>query len=132
MFPLPSRLRHRLSLRSSGPFALTICPSRELARQTWEVAEEYCEGLHRGGFPRLRTLLCIGGIAIREQLDSIRNGGRTATHINTHTHTHTHIHTHDAPRRVFDFARVSGVHLIVSTPGRLKDLLEKKKINLDL
>ena len=53
-------------------------------------------------------------------------------HTSTHTHTHTHIHTHDAPRRVFDFARVSGVHLIVSTPGRLKDLLEKKKINLDL
>eukprot|EP01043_Picozoa_sp_COSAG02_P033144 COSAG02_NODE_2250_length_9367_cov_14.048009_4_plen_559_part_00 len=81
-----------------GPVGLTICPSRELARQTWDVAEEFVEGLQQGGYPRLRTMLCIGGIPIRDQMDSIRGG----------------------------------VHLIVATPGRLMDLLEKRKINLDL
>jgi ATP-dependent RNA helicase DDX41 len=57
-----------------GPIALTICPSRELARQTYDVAEEYCEGLARGGFPRLRCMLCIGGIPIKDQMDCIRSG----------------------------------------------------------
>ena len=81
-----------------GPIGLTICPSRELARQTWDVCEELVDGLQQGGYPRLRTMLCIGGIPIRDQMDSIRGG----------------------------------VHLIVATPGRLMDLLEKRKINLDL
>ena len=81
-----------------GPIGLTICPSRELARQTWDVCEEFVDGLQQGGYPRLRTMLCIGGIPIRDQMDSIRGG----------------------------------VHLIVATPGRLMDLLEKRKINLDL
>lgn len=29
--------------RNEGPVGLTICPSRELARQTFEIAEQYCK-----------------------------------------------------------------------------------------
>ncbi|CAJ2657067.1 unnamed protein product [Trifolium pratense] len=60
-----------------GPFGLIICPSRELARQTYEVIEQFLLPLKEAGYPELRPLL------------------------------------------------------FVATPGRLKDMLAKKKMNLD-
>ncbi|KAH7560607.1 hypothetical protein JRO89_XS10G0053100 [Xanthoceras sorbifolium] len=73
-----------------GPFCLIICPSRELAMQTYEVVEQ-------AGYPELRPLLCIGGVGMRSQLEVVNKG----------------------------------VHIVVATPGRLKDMLAKKKMNLD-
>lgn len=43
-----------------GPFGIILCPSRELARQTFDVVDYFCKYLHRGGFPELRSVLCIG------------------------------------------------------------------------
>ncbi|KVH98050.1 hypothetical protein Ccrd_023732, partial [Cynara cardunculus var. scolymus] len=80
-----------------GPFGLIVCPSRELARQTFEVVEEFLIPLREFGFPEIRPLLCIGGVDMRSQLDIVKKG----------------------------------VHIVVATPGRLKDLLAKKKMNLD-
>ncbi len=39
-----------------GPFGLCINPSRELARQTYDVVMEHCEALAAGGFARLKVL----------------------------------------------------------------------------
>ncbi|KAL4559899.1 hypothetical protein LXL04_032045 [Taraxacum kok-saghyz] len=83
--------------QGEGPFGLVICPSRELARQTFEVVEEFLVPLREQGFPEIRPLLCIGGVDMRSQLDIVKRG----------------------------------VHIVVATPGRLKDLLAKKKMNLD-
>ncbi|GMN49965.1 hypothetical protein TIFTF001_019121 [Ficus carica] len=80
-----------------GPFGLVICPSRELARQTYEVVEHFLIPLKEAGYPELRPLLCIGGVDMRTQLEIVRKG----------------------------------VHIVVATPGRLKDMLAKKKMNLD-
>ncbi|CAI8604213.1 unnamed protein product [Vicia faba] len=80
-----------------GPFGLIICPSRELARQTYEVIQQFLLPLKEAGYPELRPLLCIGGIDMRSQLEIVKKG----------------------------------VHLVVATPGRLKDMLAKKKMNLD-
>ncbi|KAL0866009.1 hypothetical protein Bca101_045127 [Brassica carinata] len=80
-----------------GPIGLIICPSRELARQTYEVVEQFVAPLVEAGYPPLRSLLCIGGVDRRSQLDAVKRG----------------------------------VHIVVATPGRLKDLLAKKKMNLD-
>lgn len=80
-----------------GPFGLVVCPSRELARQTFEVVEEFLIPLREHGYPEIRPLLCIGGVDMRTQLDIVNKG----------------------------------VHIVVATPGRLKDLLAKKKMNLD-
>ncbi|KAF5181764.1 Atp-dependent rna helicase abstrakt [Thalictrum thalictroides] len=80
-----------------GPFGLVICPSRELAKQTYDVVEEFLVPLRKAGFPDIRPLLCIGGIDMRSQLEVIKKG----------------------------------VHIVVATPGRLKDMLAKKKMNLD-
>ena len=30
-------------IRNEGPVGLIICPSRELARQTFDIAEQYCK-----------------------------------------------------------------------------------------
>lgn len=80
-----------------GPFGLIICPSRELARQTYEVVEQFLIPLKEAGYPELRPLLCIGGVDMRSQLEIVKRG----------------------------------VHIVVATPGRLKDMLAKKKMNLD-
>ena len=74
-----------------------MCPSRELARQTYDVILQYTAALKDGGFPEIRTLLCMGGISMSEQ---------------------SHV-----------LAR--GFHIVVATPGRLIDMLEKKRFNLD-
>ncbi|XXG45799.1 hypothetical protein AAC387_Pa02g0785 [Persea americana] len=80
-----------------GPFGLVVCPSRELARQTYEVVEQFLVPLKENGYPELRPLLCIGGVDMRSQLDVVKKG----------------------------------VHIVVATPGRLKDMLAKKKMSLD-
>ena len=83
-------------VKGEGPVGLIICPSRELARQTYEQCNDMCEALAASGeYPALRNLLCIGGISMAEQIDVLNRG----------------------------------VHIVVATPGRLIDMLEKGKLN---
>ncbi|VVB15676.1 unnamed protein product [Arabis nemorensis] len=77
-----------------GPIALIVCPSRELARQTYEVVEEFVAPLVEAEYPRL---LCIGRVDMRSQLEVMKRG----------------------------------IHIVVATLGRLKDMLAKKKMSLD-
>ncbi|KAI0244412.1 DEAD-box ATP-dependent RNA helicase 35, partial [Massospora cicadina] len=85
-------------VQGEGPVGLILCPSRELARQTYEGLCALADSLYRGGFPHLKTLLCIGGISMAEQSHVLKYG----------------------------------FHMLVATPGRLQDMLNKKKFNLDL
>jgi ATP-dependent RNA helicase DDX41 len=80
-----------------GPICLVICPSRELARQTYEVVEQFLTPMREAGYAELRALLCIGGADMKTQLEVLKKG----------------------------------VHIVVATPGRLKDMLAKKIMNLD-
>lgn len=96
MLALQEELRMPL-VSGEGPFGLVVCPSRELARQTFDVVEEFASVLKGNGNPDLRSMLCIGGIDMRSQLEVVKKG----------------------------------VHIVVATPGRLKDMLAKKKMNLD-
>jgi ATP-dependent RNA helicase DDX41 len=92
MFAL--RAEKKLPLvRGEGPVGMIICPSRELARQTWEVCEHFTNQLKRDGLPALTNLLCIGGLQ--------------QAHVN------------------------GGLHMVVATPGRLLDNLNKKRFGLD-
>ena len=85
-------------VRGEGPVGLIVCPSRELARQTYEQCNAMCEALAKSGkHPELRNLLCIGGISMAEQADVLNRG----------------------------------VHIVVATPGRLIDMLDKGKLNAD-
>ncbi|KAE8216468.1 hypothetical protein CF327_g309 [Tilletia walkeri] len=84
-------------MQGEGPTGLIICPSRELARQTYEGILALAEALVKGGYPEIRVLLCIGGISMAEQSSVLQRG----------------------------------FHIVVATPGRLQDLLEKKKFTLE-
>lgn len=62
-------------VRGEGPVGLIICPSRELARQTYEGCQEICAALAQSGeYPELRSLLCIGGINMGDQGDVLNKG----------------------------------------------------------
>lgn len=85
-------------IQNEGPYGLVVCPSRELAKQTFEIVSFFVKALEGAGYPSLRGCLCIGGTSVREQLDVVRRG----------------------------------VHVMVATPGRLMDMLDKKMVNLDM
>ncbi|KAJ1937785.1 hypothetical protein EC988_007781, partial [Linderina pennispora] len=54
-------------VKGEGPIGLIVCPSRELARQTYEGLLAMSEALVKGGFPELRAVLAIGGISMQDQ-----------------------------------------------------------------
>jgi len=84
--------------RGEGPFGMIIVPSRELATQTWEVARGIATAVAAADGTELRSVCCIGGQNVKEQMDTIR----------------------------------PGVHMVIATPGRLGDMLEKKRFSLDV
>jgi ATP-dependent RNA helicase DDX41 len=87
-------------IRGEGPVGVILCPSRELATQTYENIIAWCDAIARepgGRYPRLNTLLCIGGISMGEQ-------GHVLS---------------------------KGLHIVVATPGRLQDMLEKKRFTFN-
>lgn len=85
-------------VRGEGPVGIILCPSRELANQTYENVVTWCAALAKDGkCPPLNSLLCMGGISMSDQ---------------------SHVMS-------------KGLHIVVATPGRLIDMLEKKKFALD-
>ncbi|KAG6861877.1 DEAD-box ATP-dependent RNA helicase 35 [Termitomyces sp. Mi166 len=85
-------------IRGEGPVGVILCPSRELANQTYENVVTWCSTLSKNGkYPQLNTLLCIGGISMNEQ---------------------SHVMS-------------KGLHIVVATPGRLIDMLEKKRFTFN-
>lgn len=81
-----------------GPYGLIVCPSRELANQTADVLNYYTSATIKEGFPKINTVLCIGGSSLKDQLEALKQS----------------------------------IHIVVATPGRLIDLLNKKKLDLSL
>ncbi|KAK7462920.1 DEAD-box ATP-dependent RNA helicase 35 [Stygiomarasmius scandens] len=87
-------------VRGEGPVGVILCPSRELASQTYENITTWCNALSRDSnqkYPQLNVLLCIGGISMNEQ----------------------------------SHAMSKGLHIVVATPGRLIDMLEKRKFTFN-
>lgn len=85
-------------IENEGPYGLILCPSRDLAEQTYRDACGYRDLLDKNGSVHLNICLCIGGVSRTDQKNAIR----------------------------------SGCHIMVATPGRLLDNLEKKIFNLDI
>lgn len=83
-------------MRGEGPYAVVMCPSRELARQTYEAVKDMASCLRDAGEPDLTVVLVMGGVNMNEMM------GR------------------------------GGVHFVVATPGRLKDVLKRRKLTLDV
>lgn len=51
---------------------LLICPSRELAKQTFDIIKHYSDWLQKTGSPQIRTCLAIGGVPVAEAMDVVR------------------------------------------------------------
>ncbi|GAA5916326.1 hypothetical protein JCM6882_001082 [Rhodosporidiobolus microsporus] len=83
--------------QGEGPVGVIICPSRELARQTYDGLLEMARCMEQGGYPQVRSLLCIGGITMTDQQHVLSQG----------------------------------FHMVVATPGRLQDMLEKRKFTFN-
>eukprot|EP00584_Thalassiosira_punctigera_P020301 CAMPEP_0172552846 /NCGR_PEP_ID=MMETSP1067-20121228/47227_1 /TAXON_ID=265564 ORGANISM="Thalassiosira punctigera, Strain Tpunct2005C2" /NCGR_SAMPLE_ID=MMETSP1067 /ASSEMBLY_ACC=CAM_ASM_000444 /LENGTH=724 /DNA_ID=CAMNT_0013340915 /DNA_START=39 /DNA_END=2213 /DNA_ORIENTATION=+ len=59
-----------------GPVGIVLAPSRELARQTYEVVTEFCTALDgQERYPRIRSQLLIGGESARDQVQKFRERG---------------------------------------------------------
>ncbi|KAF9258099.1 P-loop containing nucleoside triphosphate hydrolase protein [Marasmius fiardii PR-910] len=85
-------------VRGEGPVGVILCPSRELANQTYENVLTWTAALAQDGkYPRLNTILCMGGISMNEQSHTLSKG----------------------------------LHIVVATPGRLIDMLEKKRFTFN-
>lgn len=83
-------------ISGEGPAGLILSPSRELARQTFNITSEFCEEISQYGGPKLRTFLAIGGTKL--DLNELKQG----------------------------------VHIVIATPGRLLDMLRRRRINLEV
>ena len=86
-----------------GPLGVVLCPSRELARQTYENLEYLTSSLGVTGvgkkYPSIRSQLIIGGEDKRAQCETFEK---------------------------------HGLHCLVATPGRLNDLLKQKRLNMNI
>jgi ATP-dependent RNA helicase DDX41 len=74
MFSLEEEMNMPL-VGGEGPIGLVLCPSRELARQTYEVIEGFLESFVEGGYPKLRSALCIGGESNHQLCDDAKAYG---------------------------------------------------------
>lgn len=84
--------------QNEGPLSIIIVPSRELAIQIHEMINFFVKYLLRFDYPLIKSILCIGGVDIRYQIEDISKG----------------------------------CHLLIGTPGRLSDMLEKNKIDASM
>ncbi|KAL9654507.1 hypothetical protein ABK040_010527 [Willaertia magna] len=108
MYVYMEELKMKL-VRGEGPLGLIICPSRELAKQTFDLINELCNELFD---VKLNNLLCIGGEVVTNQSSSRDNTLR-------------------------DNYKMKGnnkgpFHICVATPGRLLGMLKDKQISIDM
>ncbi len=71
MFSLEEEIKMSL-IGGEGPIGIIICPSRELAMQTYSNILYFNKYLICDGWPQLNTLLCIGGTKMNYSL--LNNG----------------------------------------------------------
>lgn len=59
-------------IKNEGPYGLIICPSRELAKQTYDIIQHFCNHLRKKGMPEIRSCLAIGGMPVNEAIEIIQ------------------------------------------------------------
>jgi ATP-dependent RNA helicase DDX41 len=74
MFALEEELNMPLE-GGDGPIGIILCPSRELARQTYENIEFLLKAFKNGGYPECRATLIIGGEDKRQQVQVAQEQG---------------------------------------------------------
>lgn len=59
-------------IKNEGPYGLIICPSRELAKQTFDIIQHFSEYLKKFNMPEIRSCLAIGGVPVSESVEIIQ------------------------------------------------------------
>lgn len=85
-------------IENEGPYGLILCPSRDLAEQTYKDICGFRDMIEKDIRIRLNISLCIGGVSKNDQRNSMKGG----------------------------------CHIMVATPGRLIDNLNRNFFNLDI
>jgi ATP-dependent RNA helicase DDX41 len=100
MAALEEELRMPL-VAGEGPVGIILAPSRELARQTFDLIVELADALQQSdqNYPKLRAQLFIGGESVHDQLKVVKE---------------------------------HGVHAVCATPGRLRDVLKRRAMTLQI
>uniref|UniRef100_A0A336MN12 RNA helicase n=1 Tax=Culicoides sonorensis TaxID=179676 RepID=A0A336MN12_CULSO len=73
MFCLEQEMRLPF-IKNEGPYGLILGPSRELAKQTYDVIKYFCGHLQQCGMPEIRVGLAIGGIPVNETMNVFARG----------------------------------------------------------
>jgi ATP-dependent RNA helicase DDX41 len=94
-------------MAGEGPVGIVLAPSRELARQTHDLVHDLCQSF---GAAASQTQPHVRYPQMRSQL---LIGGESA-------------------RDQLQQVQQSGVHCVVATPGRLRDLLKRRAMNLHI
>jgi ATP-dependent RNA helicase DDX41 len=138
MFALEQEIALRFK-RGEGPYGLIIVPSRELAKQIYDVIIGVLESLPQPDFPEIRVGLSIGGFPIKDQARVFERFVRKCIFYILLNFNRRKFNTFMFYRLNFFFGLsykknnyLSGVHIGVATPGRLSDMLNKKIFNLQV
>lgn len=73
MFSLEQEVRLPF-VPNEGPYGLILCPSRELAKQTFDIVKYYSGHLQQAGFPEIKAALAIGGTPVNETMFVVNHG----------------------------------------------------------
>ena len=113
-----------------GPLALILAPSRELARQTSQIIDEYLEALATDDAGDREEGGAAGGGGGGE--GDGRGGGAAPAKRQRYPALRSLLCVGGVDARAqSDLVRDRGVHVATATPGRLKDLLGRKRLTLD-
>jgi ATP-dependent RNA helicase DDX41 len=113
-----------------GPIGMILCPSRELAYQTWQVVSYFTERLdHRH---ECHQRFGGGNQNKRKRGGGDASGSNAARPVMLWPEIRVMLAVGGEDKRAqLDVIR-RGCHIICATPGRLKDFLQKDAVNLNL
>jgi ATP-dependent RNA helicase DDX41 len=138
MFALEEEMH--LPLRpGQGPIGVILCPSRELARQTYEVVEHFMQAINnysedgsKGGAARSDVSGQEAGAgSARPDRDNYYGKTEQKNFLYPELRSTLLIGGEDK-RAQLDLLKRKGVHSVVACTGRLNDLLQQGAMNMDL
>ena len=123
--------------RGEGPIGIILAPSRELARQTYDLAVYFAEAIKADGGPTLRCVriwVCVLWVAshiIKLRTFSFHANDILSASPTTPSHRAMLAIGGEGLREQMEPLN-AGCHMVIGTPGRIIDHLTKKRMTLDL
>jgi len=130
MFALEEEIH--LPLRpGQGPIGVILCPSRELARQTYEVVDHFMQAINSYTQDGKSLPRGDNGGGARPDGDNYYGKTEQKDYLYPELRSTLLIGGEDKKAQM-DLLRRKGVHSVVACTGRLNDLLQQGAMNMDL